>query len=266
MGLATYFFWSPVFTTTPNDSLQAKVPDEDKFCKGFISLLQSGNQARALSFSDAGVKADALPPVVKLLSNAGDVQSIHLTEYEPNYVIKERDVTCVDLKYYLTFQKWSEIVELAIAPQGESYRVYYFNILPVNYSYENCMIFDLKGRSWAQYLFLGLAYLLFLTCAVVIVFCAQSNIIGLGSKIFWMLVIMVGSIQLNVFWIPSSWLPVMLGEKSNVGYFFKFITLFPSGITKHHIYWPWTVWISIPLGLICYYWKKPYLKGRHFSK
>jgi hypothetical protein len=98
-------------------------------------------------------------------------------------------------------------------------------------------------------------------CGITFVSCAQSEIIGRWSKGYWLFLIILGSIDFNMYWLPSSWLPLNLGTHTATSAGIQFFTLFPAGILKIGIYNPWKVWVSIPAGLIFYYWKKPYLKN-----
>lgn len=186
-----------------------------------------------------------------ILNKMGEIQSVHLTENED---VKDKSgrVLGKGLRYYADFKKGSIIIQVVTAPHGESFQVngMYFN--GAKYRYDEIFPFHFTNRNWLQYVFLFFAYGLFLFCAITFIKCLQNEMIGGWEKAFWLVAILFGSINLNMFWLPPSQGYFSVGDNTDTALNIKFLILFPSGIVKVGLYNPWRVWISIPIGLMAY--------------
>jgi hypothetical protein len=266
--VVSYIYWNPIFLNHL-DYYQTRFPKEDGFSKDFFSFLQDGNAKKIFPLLEPTLQGDSdkfISGFRTQESQWGEIQAIHMT-MGSDVTDKDTNLKYENFEYLIDFKKASASYGIALIPQSDTFKVYGIHFWHLkSFAYDEVFPFRLNGRSWLEFLFLLLGYGIFLACGLTFVSCAQSDISGRWSKGSWMLFILLGSIDFTMNWLPSSVLPVNLGNLTATSAGIKFFTIFPAGILKIGIYNPWKVWISIPVGLIFYYWKKPYSKKEDVSK
>jgi hypothetical protein len=256
-------YWNPIFFNHP-DHYQTRFAKEDSFSKDLFTFLLDGNSKMVSPLLAPSLQVNLVNLVSGFTAQKakfGKIKAIHMTMGN-DAVDKDTNLKYENFEYLIDFQKASASYGIALVPQGDTFKVFGIHFWNIKaFTYDEVFPFQLKDRSWLQFLFLFFGYGLFLLCGITFVSCAQSEIIGRWSKGYWLFLIILGSIDFNMYWLPSSWLPLNLGTHTATSAGIQFFTLFPAGILKIGIYNPWKVWVSIPAGLIFYYWKKPYLKN-----
>jgi hypothetical protein len=263
--VAACYFWTPLFFHIDDSAMRATYESENEFCQKSLQLLNSDNKIPFIALFSPKVQPELLKTwgnISKGQSSMGKMEAIHLINVE---AIDDKVENYVGLKcsLYVDYEKVSEKAVFIIHKTTDSFAIDGFNYSPSNFRFVDTMAFPLTGRSIFQYLYLGAAFGIFLLSAAAFASCAATPNIKMPFKIIWMMAMYVGTISVSAIWVPSPWygLPLMIGKKFDVsGVNLTIATLFTSGIVKAPIYGPWLIWISIPVGLICYFWIKPYAK------
>ncbi|HTA77101.1 MAG TPA: hypothetical protein VK791_08085 [bacterium] len=263
--LSTLYFWNALLF---NYNAVSAPSNQDQFSRSFLYSLTSEPLEKLKSLFEPGYQVElekAFPKIEGALKPYGEIQSVHLIE---NQDIKDKSeqVQGKGLRYYVDYKNGSELIQVVSAPQGNSFQILglYFNSAKL--SYEELFPFQLKNRSWLQYTFLLLAYGLFLACTVTFVKCLKNPTLSGWKKALWCAAILTGTINLNMYWLPSAWLPMELGDSTATNFNLKFFLFFPSGITKIGLYNPWKIWISFPIGMVAYYSKAAYQSAASSKK
>ncbi len=222
------------------------VSREDSFSRQYISVLKSGDVNQASFCLDPEIRSHAQNDIAATrdyLGRYGDLVSIHLVKIFYTK-IDDGKTDAKELSYFVDFQKGSLLIKVMLLKNEENLLIYSFNCNPLSESFEKATGFDLSGKSWFHYFFLLVAILMIGLTFFVLLECINDKT---RWKWFWIPFILIGFGNVGLVWNGVSWNEAILHPKL-LG-----LQLFNAGIVKASFFQPWTIYISLPLGAVLFY-------------